>query len=271
MNSVSIFWLQILVSLGVFSLVVIWYVWSQLIKLSRSSALTPLLWVQVFRYVGMALLVKGMVDPRLPHGFLSSAAYGDLIAAALSLASIFALRSNWRGAIPLVWVANMWGFFDTMRLREKSMREDIVPGATFPDYELPDQESVSRRLSEIQGDDPLILTLARGNFCPKEHLQHLELAALYPKIAVAYTKIATISTDDHHTSQEFRLSVGAQWPVPVRPRADRAAGPWHQGVHRPRQRPDDPAHAGAQARPGRAQHLQRLLVLGPAVGQRPVA
>ncbi len=92
------------------------------------------------------------------------------------------------------------------------MREDIVPGATFPDYELPDQDSVSRRLSEIQGDDPLILTLARGHFCPKEHLQHLELAALYPKIAVAYTKIATISTDDHHTSQEFRASVGAQWP-----------------------------------------------------------
>jgi hypothetical protein len=31
-------------------------------------------------------------------------------------------------------------------------------------------------------------------------------------IRVAYTKIATISTDEHHTSQEFRASVGAQWP-----------------------------------------------------------
>jgi peroxiredoxin len=69
-----------------------------------------------------------------------------------------------------------------------------------------------RRLSEIQGDDPLILTLARGHFCPKEHQQHLELAAFYPKIAVAYTQMATISTDTHHTSQEFRSSVGAQWP-----------------------------------------------------------
>src|SRR5580693_6184932 len=45
----------------------------------------------------------------------------------------------------------------------------------------------------------------------KEHQQHLELAAFYPKIAVAYTQIATISTDDHHTLQEFRASVGAQW------------------------------------------------------------
>jgi peroxiredoxin len=92
------------------------------------------------------------------------------------------------------------------------MRSDIVPGARFPDYELPDQEEVPRRLSEIQGDDPMILTLARGHYCPKEHQQHLELAAHYPKIAVAYTKIATIATDPHHTLQEFRNSVGAQWP-----------------------------------------------------------
>jgi peroxiredoxin len=28
---------------------------------------------------------------------------------------------------------------------------------------------------------------------------------------VGYTQIATISTDDHHTLQEFRVSVGAQW------------------------------------------------------------
>ena len=92
------------------------------------------------------------------------------------------------------------------------MRSDIVPGGVFPDYELPDQTSTMRSLSEIQGDDPLILMLARGHFCPKEHQQHLQLAAFYSQVAVAYTQMATISTDDHHTSQEFRASVGAQWP-----------------------------------------------------------
>jgi peroxiredoxin len=92
------------------------------------------------------------------------------------------------------------------------MRSDIVPGGVFPDYELPDHTRTKRRLSDLQGDNPLILTLARGHYCPKEHQQHLQLAAFYPQIAVAYTKIATISTDDHHTSQEFRASVGAEWP-----------------------------------------------------------
>ena len=43
------------------------------------------------------------------------------------------------------------------------MRADIASGGTFPDYELPDHTSVPRRLSELQGDDPLILTLARGS------------------------------------------------------------------------------------------------------------
>jgi peroxiredoxin len=61
------------------------------------------------------------------------------------------------------------------------------------------------------GDRGLILTLARGHYCPKEHQQHLDLAAAYPKIAVAYTQIVTISTDERHTLQEFRASVGARW------------------------------------------------------------
>ena len=92
------------------------------------------------------------------------------------------------------------------------MRSDIVPGGVFPDYALPDHTGTVRALSEIQGEDPLILTLARGHYCPKEHQQHLELAAFQPKLAVAYTQIATIATDEHHALQEFRASVGAQWP-----------------------------------------------------------
>jgi peroxiredoxin len=76
------------------------------------------------------------------------------------------------------------------------MRADIVPGAKFPDYELTDTSKKRQKLSELQGIDPMILILSRGHFCPKDHQQHLELAAFYPKIAVAYTKIVTISTDN---------------------------------------------------------------------------
>jgi len=114
MNSVTIFWMQLITSAFVFGIVAVWYVWPSLTKLSRNSALTLLLFVHVPRYVGMTLLVTGMVDPKLLGEFLSSAAYGDLLEAALAFASIFALRGNWRGAVPLVWVANTWGFVDLL-------------------------------------------------------------------------------------------------------------------------------------------------------------
>ena len=150
------------------------------------------------------------------------------------------------------------------------MRSDIVPGAAFPDYALPDHTGVVRTLSELQGRDPMILTLARGHYCPKEHQQHLDLAGFQPKIAVAYTQIVTIATDEHHTLQEFRASVGAQWTFLSDP-GRTSSGSRHPGVHRPGQRPDDPSHARAPARAGRTQHLQRLLVLGPSFARRPMA
>jgi len=46
------------------------------------------------------------------------------------------------------------------------MRSDIVPGAAFPDYELPDLTGILRRLSEPKGDEPLILTLALWTSTP---------------------------------------------------------------------------------------------------------
>jgi hypothetical protein len=114
MGGVTIFWMQLLVSCAVLTLVAAWYVWPSLTRIPRNSALILLLFVHVPRYVGMTELVPGMIDPKLPYGFTSSAAYGDLLEAALALASIFALRSNWRGATRLVWVANAWGFLDLL-------------------------------------------------------------------------------------------------------------------------------------------------------------
>lgn len=114
MDNVTIFWIQFVVSFVVYAIVAKWYVWPHLTKISRNSALIPLLFVHVFRYVGMTLLVTGIIDPTLPRAFLSAAAYGDLATAALALAGVFALRSNWRIAVPLVWLTNIWGFVDLL-------------------------------------------------------------------------------------------------------------------------------------------------------------
>jgi peroxiredoxin len=48
------------------------------------------------------------------------------------------------------------------------MRADIAVGAVFPDYELTDHTGKHRKLSDLQGPDPMILVLSRGGFCPKD-------------------------------------------------------------------------------------------------------
>ena len=92
------------------------------------------------------------------------------------------------------------------------MRRDITVGATFPDYELPDQTGTHRKLSELQRADPLIVVLSRGGFCPKDRRQHEGLVQLFHEMEVGYCRLVTISTDNLLETNEFRTGVGAHWP-----------------------------------------------------------
>jgi len=98
------------------------------------------------------------------------------------------------------------------------MRPDIKIGATFPDYELSDQTGKRQKLSGLQGDNPMILVLSRGHYCPKDHQQLHGLVAFSAQINVAYTRIVTISTDTIYETNEFRDSLSATWPFLSDPR-----------------------------------------------------
>ena len=43
------------------------------------------------------------------------------------------------------------------------MRSDIVPGALFPDYELTNHIAKRRKLSELQGQHPMVLEIGRAH------------------------------------------------------------------------------------------------------------
>src|SRR6202162_4414655 len=92
------------------------------------------------------------------------------------------------------------------------MRSDIIPGVIFPDYELSDHTAKRRKLSELQGQHPLVLVLSRGGFCPKDRRQAEGLVALHREIDVAYCRLVTISTDNITLTNEYRSGVGAHWP-----------------------------------------------------------
>jgi peroxiredoxin len=87
----------------------------------------------------------------------------------------------------------------------------LAAGATLPDFELRDHAGVPRRLSELQGDDPMILMLGRGEHCPRERQHHRELLQFHQWSAVAFTQMATILPNSLHETNKLRISTGAYW------------------------------------------------------------
>jgi peroxiredoxin len=92
------------------------------------------------------------------------------------------------------------------------MSNNLIPGATLPDFELPDHDGVRRRLSELQGDDPVVLLLGRGEHCPRERQHQRELIKLHEWCAVAFTRLVTVLPNDVHDTNKLRISTGAYWP-----------------------------------------------------------
>lgn len=91
------------------------------------------------------------------------------------------------------------------------MSANLVPGAVLPDFELPDDTGTKRRLSELQGDDPMVL-LGRGEHCPRERQHQREMVKLHEWCAVAFTKLVTVLPNDLHDVGKLKISTGAYWP-----------------------------------------------------------
>ena len=91
------------------------------------------------------------------------------------------------------------------------MRADIIPGSKFPDYELSDHTGKHKRLSELQEQDPMVVVLGRGGFCPKDRQQAEGLLDLHREMEVGYCRLVTITTDNITQMNEYRSGVGAHW------------------------------------------------------------
>lgn len=92
------------------------------------------------------------------------------------------------------------------------MRKDIKVGAILPDYELPDHTNVKRKLSHLQGNDPMILMLGRGIYCPKDRQQLRQLVDFSSQADVGFVRMVTINCDNFILINDLRLGVGAHWP-----------------------------------------------------------
>ena len=91
------------------------------------------------------------------------------------------------------------------------MLKDLKPGDTFPDFQLPDENGVMHRLSELQGDRPMVLLLGRGEHCPRERQHQREMLKFYEWCATAVTEMVTIVPNNRHDTLKLRMTTGAHW------------------------------------------------------------
>jgi hypothetical protein len=125
------FILPISIALGLltYGLIAKWYLVPWMDSVSRTAALTPILLLHGFRYIGLAFLLPGVTATALDPAFANPAAYGDLIAALLALGAVLALRRGLPGALLLVWIFNVWGTLDLLNAVYAGFR--LTPDADF--------------------------------------------------------------------------------------------------------------------------------------------
>jgi peroxiredoxin len=91
------------------------------------------------------------------------------------------------------------------------MSRNLDIATTIPDFMLPDENGALHRLSDLQGDNMLVLHLSRGEHCPRERLHHRELLRFHELCSVAFTELVSILPNDLHDVYRLKISTGARW------------------------------------------------------------
>jgi hypothetical protein len=121
--------LATILNFGIFSLVAIWYVAPWLRTQPRATALSALVWVQVFRDIALQIFSAQK------FGFLVSTptrdliAYGDIAGALLAILCLFALRYRPHMAGALVWVLVLETLADLLYGTVAGLQEQIFEKA----------------------------------------------------------------------------------------------------------------------------------------------
>ena len=91
------------------------------------------------------------------------------------------------------------------------MSNGLTAGSVLPDFELPDEGGTKHRLSELQGDNAMILMLGRGEHCPRERQHQREMLQFHQWSAVAFTELVTVLPNNLHDVYKMKIATGAYW------------------------------------------------------------
>ena len=129
------FFVSIAFSFIAWGIVTARYIWPELRLRPRAEALQPLLVLHSFRFIGLALLIPGVVSPDLPPAFAHAAAYGDIIAAILALLSLRLLPSA--AGVVVAWIFSVWGAADLLNAFYQANHAGLLAGQLGAAYFLP--------------------------------------------------------------------------------------------------------------------------------------
>ena len=129
------FFVSIAFSFIAWGIVAARYIWPALRRQHRAEALRPLLILHSFRFIGLAVLVPGVVSAYLPVAFAHAAAYGDMIAAILALLSLLLLPSA--AGVAVAWIFSLWGSADLLNAFYQANHAGLLAGQLGAAFFLP--------------------------------------------------------------------------------------------------------------------------------------
>ena len=82
-----------------------------------------------------------------------------------------------------------------------------------PEFSLLDQDGQQRTLSELRGDQPLLLFYYRGAFCPTSAKQMTDYADIYSRFEPLGAQLVAVSVDSPETSREYADKMRIKFPL----------------------------------------------------------
>ena len=129
------FFISIAFSFTAWGIVTARYIWPELRLRERAEALRPLLILHSFRFIGLAVLIPGVVSPDLPSAFANFAAYGDIVAAILALLSLLLLPRA--AGVAVAWLFSLWGSADLLNAFYQANHAGLLAGQLGAAFFLP--------------------------------------------------------------------------------------------------------------------------------------
>ena len=113
MEPLVLFVVQFLWFLLAWSLIAAFFLWPVSARLSPNARLSAWVAPEMFRVLGLGLLVPNL-SPGMPREFALSTAAGDSLTALLAVLAFVGLRRGWRSGRAIAWACTVVGTLDLL-------------------------------------------------------------------------------------------------------------------------------------------------------------